>query len=160
MLGFHALTTRLADTRFGVAALALTLALVPACKKDKGTETPGSDGGSAPPPGSAAADLVKAAQTNELIRLANEDLAKGRYVSAAKRAEEALASDEENADAYAILGASRWRAGDFVASTEAYEKAVEIDPKNYGAVFGLIRNLQAKGAHERSIELADVLLGS
>lgn len=158
MLGFHALTTRLADTRFGVAALALTLALVPACKKDKGTETPGSDGGSAPPPGSAAADLVKAAQTNELIRLANEDLAKGRYVSAAKRAEEALASDEENADAYAILGASRWRAGDFVASTEAYEKAVEIDPKNYGAVFGLIRNLQAKGAHERSIELADVLL--
>jgi tetratricopeptide (TPR) repeat protein len=158
MLGFQALTTRLADTRFGVAALALTLALAPACKKNKGTDAPDSGGSSAPAPGSAAEDLVKKAQTNELIRLANEDLSKGRYVSAAKRAEEALASDEANADAYAILGASRWRAGDFVGSTEAYEKAVELDAKNFGAVFGLIRNLQAKGDHNRAIELADGLL--
>lgn len=159
MLGFQALTTRLADTRLGVAALALTLALVPACKKSKGTDTPESGGGvDTASADQKTEDRVEAARANELINLANKDLANGRYVSAAKRADEALAADENNADAYAILGASRWRAGDFVGSTEAYEKAVEIDPKNYGAVFGLVRNLQASGSHSRAIELADALL--
>lgn len=160
MLGFHALTTRLADTRFGIAALALTLAVVPACnKKSKGTEAPGGDGGAAAASDdSESGDLVRKARSNELIRLANDDLAKGRYVSAAKRAEEALESDEANADAYAILGASRWRAGDFVGSTQAYEKAVELDAKNFGAVLGLGRNLQAAGAHTRAIEIQDALL--
>ena len=48
MLGFHALTTRLADTRFGIAALALTLAAAPACgKKSKGTDAPDSGGAAA-----------------------------------------------------------------------------------------------------------------
>ncbi len=157
MLGIQALTTRLADTRLGAAALALTLAVAPACKKSKGTDAPDSGGPESIPEGPAG-DLVREARTNELIRLANEDLAKGRYVSAAGRAEEALETDENNADAYAILGASRWRAGDFTASTQAYEKAVELDAKNFGAVFGLARNLQASGDHRRAIELQDVLL--
>lgn len=159
MLGFHALTTRLADTRFGIAALALTLAAAPACdKKSKGTDAPDSGGASAPSDDGAAGDLVTKARTNELLRLANEDLAKGRYVSAAKRAEEALEKDANNADAYAILGTSSWRAGDFVASTAAYEKSVELDAKNFGGVLGLGRNLQAAGAHARAIELLDVLV--
>jgi len=157
MLGFHALTTRLADTRFGIAALALTLAVAPACKKSKGTDAPGS-GGAAPAADGAAGDRINKARTNELIRLANDDLAKGRYISAAKRAEEALEADDASADAYAILGASRWRAGDFEGSTTAYEKAVELDAKNFGAVLGLGRNLQAAGAHTRAIELQDGLL--
>ena len=159
MLGFHAQTTRLADTRFGIVALALTLAAAPACgKKSKGSDVPGSTGGSKPDPDSTAGKMVEKARTNELIRLANDDLSKGRYISAAKRAEEALAADEENADAYAILGASRWRAGDFAKSTEAYEKAVALDPKNYGAVLGLARNLQAEGNYLRAVELQDALL--
>lgn len=159
MLGFHALTTRLADTRFGIVALALTLAAAPACgKKSKGTDAPDSGGAAAAPTDSATGDLVAKARTNELLRLANEDLAKGRYVSAAKRAEEALEKDANNADAYAILGTSSWRAGDFVASTAAYEKSVELDAKNFGGVLGLGRNLQAAGAHARAIELLDVLV--
>ncbi len=160
MLGFHALTTRLADTRFGIVALALTLAAAPACgKKSKGTDAPDSGGAAAGSSDSGAAgDLVAKARTNELLRLANEDLAKGRYVSAAKRAEEALEKDANNADAYAILGTSSWRAGDFVASTAAYEKSVELDAKNFGGVLGLGRNLQAAGAHQRAIELLDVLV--
>lgn len=160
MLGFHALTTRLADTRVGIAALALTLAAAPACdKKSEGTDAPDSGvAAAAPSNDGAAGDLVAKARSNELLRLANEDLAKGRYVSAAKRAEEALEKDANNADAYAILGRSSWRAGDFLASTAAYEKSVELDPKNFGGVLGLGRNLQAAGAHERAIELLDVLV--
>jgi len=159
MLGFHALTTRLADTRFGIVALALTLAAAPACgKKSKGTDAPDSGGAAGSTDTGAAGDLVAKARTNELLRLANEDLAKGRYVSAAKRAEEALEKDASNADAYAILGTSSWRAGDFVASTAAYEKSVELDAKNFGGVLGLGRNLQAAGAHQRAIELLDVLV--
>ncbi len=159
MPGFQALTTRLADTRFGVAALALTLAVAPACKKEKGTDAPGGSGAAS---SSSSEDgtnkLVTQARTNELLRLANEDLAKGRYVSASKRAQEALDKDANNADAYAILGTSQWRAGDFVASTAAYEKAVELDAKNFGGVLGLSRNLQAAGGHSRAIELLDTLI--
>ncbi|MGH1345184.1 MAG: hypothetical protein ACRBN8_26720 [Nannocystales bacterium] len=160
MLGFHALTTRLADTRFGIAALALTLAAAPACgKKSKGTDAPDSGGAAASSSDDGGTgDRIAKARTNELLRLANEDLAKGRYVSAAKRAEEALEKDANSADAYAILGTSSWRAGDFVASTAAYEKSVELDAKNFGGVLGLGRNLQAAGAHQRAIELLDVLV--
>ncbi|MEM6295027.1 MAG: hypothetical protein AAGA54_27390 [Myxococcota bacterium] len=158
MLGFHALTSRLADTRVGVAALALTLAVVPACKKSKGTDAPGGGGGGAAASDDKTADLVKAAKSNKLIELANADLAKGRYVSAAKRAEEALAENDGNADAYAILGAARWRSGDFVGSSEAYEKSIGIDNKNFGAVLGYGRNLQAAGQHVRALELQDALL--
>ncbi len=159
MPGFQALTTRLADTRFGVAALALTLATAPACKKEKGTDAPDS-GGAAPSSSSddGGKSLVEQARTSELIKLANADLTNGRYVSAAKRAQEALDGNAENADAYAVLGTAYWRAGDYVGSTEAYEKAVALDPKNFGAVLGLGRNLQAAGQHARAIELQDVLL--
>ncbi len=46
-----------------------------------------------------------------LVDLANEDLKKGRFVSTQRKANEALAGDPKNADAYAVLGAAAWRAG-------------------------------------------------
>lgn len=109
------------------------------------------------------ADRQKAAEKAKaqgLLELANEDLKNGRYVSARKRAEQALDSDAENADAYAVLGAAAWRAGDLTASTTAYEQAVEKDPKNFGALLGLARNRQAQGDHTSAIELADRVIAS
>ncbi len=141
------------------ATLALGLVSLPACGKKK-------DGESANPDEAASAEEVQAAidkakkeaRVSQLVDLANQDLAKGRYVTAAERAETALAENPDNADAYAVLGAARWRAGDFAGSTEAYEKALEIDEKNYGAALGMGRNLQTAGKHVEAAELQDKLL--
>ncbi len=57
-----------------------------------------------------------------------------------------------------MIGAARWRAGDFTASTDAFEKAIEIEPKNYGAALGLARNYQVIGRDSDSIELLDRVL--
>lgn len=142
--------------RLSLLVLAAALVAVPACKK-KGKGTSG-------PPQSQEdiekkiGDAKKSAKAAGLIDLANKDLASGRYVSATKRAEEALATNPEDADAHAVLGAARWRAGDFVGSTEAYRKAVEVNPKNFGAVLGLARNLQAAGQHKEAADLQDALI--
>jgi tetratricopeptide (TPR) repeat protein len=96
--------------------------------------------------------------TSTLIRLANEDLAEGRWVSAKRRAEETLARDPGNADAYTVLGAAYWRGGDYAASTAAYEAALAREPDNFGAGVALGRNLQAAGAHARAVALQDRLL--
>jgi tetratricopeptide (TPR) repeat protein len=96
--------------------------------------------------------------TSTLIRLANDNLAAGRWASARRRAEETLARDPDNADAYAVLGAAYWRGGDYVASTAAYEAALARQPDNFGAGVGLGRNLQATGAHARALALQDRLL--
>ena len=141
-----------------LAALAV-LAAAPACKKNKESDAPGGSGAATKEEVAAAVkDAQQKAKVAGLIDLANKDLGNGRYVSAAKRADEALAENPDNADAYAVLGAARWRAGDFEASTAAYRKALEVDPKNYGAALGLARNLQAIGQHTEAIELQDRLL--
>lgn len=147
---------------FRTARLALACAValsLPACKKKDGdTENPGGGGASA----DAIAKQIEAAKAEAkvagLVDLANKDLVAGRYVSATKRAEEALADDENNADAYAIIGAARWRAADFQGSTEAYEKALEIDPKNYGAALGVARNYQAVGRDKDAVAVLDTVL--
>lgn len=143
--------------RLGMALLALGLLGAPACKKGKGTNDPGA-GMSKEEVEKAISEAKKEAKVAGLVDLANKDLANGRHVSATKRAEEALDENPKNADAHAILGAARWRAGDFTGSTEAYEKALEIEPENFGAALGLARNLQTAGAHDEAIELADRLL--
>ncbi len=150
----------LASRRLGVAVLAFGLLALPACgkKKGEGTENPGGGGKSAE---QVKADIEKAkkeAKVSQLVDLANKDLANGRYKAAAKLADEALAENPNNADAYTILGASHWRAGDFEASNEAYRKAIDIDAKNYGAVLGLARNLQAEGKHLEAAALQDAVL--
>lgn len=143
--------------RLSLLVLAAALVAVPACKK-KGKK------GSAAPQQSQEdiekkiGDAKKVAKAAGLIDLANKDLASGRYVSATKRAEEALETNPEDADAHAVLGAARWRAGDYVGSTEAYRKAVELGPKNFGAVLGLARNLQASGQHKEAADLQDALI--
>ncbi|MEE9386741.1 MAG: tetratricopeptide repeat protein [Nannocystaceae bacterium] len=140
------------------AATLLTVAMaiaVAACAKDKAATTPPAETGSG---GGSAVDAAKLAETAGLIEVANIDLGNGRFVSARKRAEEALAADPNNADAYAVLGAAQWRAGKYAASTEAYQKAVDLDPNNFGANQGLGRNLQVAGQHEDAIKLQDKLI--
>ncbi len=149
--------------RVGAAVLTLGLALgllaLPACGKEgKGTENPENGGKTAE---QVKADIDKAksaAKVSQLVELANKDLANGRYKAAAKLADEALAENPNNADAYTILGASHWRAGDFEASNQAFRKALEIDPNNYGAVLGMARNLQAEGKHVEAAALQDAVL--
>lgn len=157
MLSLDALAPRTLH-RLGVIALACGLAVMPACKGGKGSKRPGK-GPSQADIERAVEEAKKQAKSNTLIDIANADLAEGRYVSARKRAEEALESNPDDADAYAVLGAAQWRAGDYTGSTEAYEKAIELNDKNYGAALGLARNLQAAGQHARAIELADTLIG-
>lgn len=140
-------------------ALGLSLAALPGCKKKKDSEAPGGGGNSKAAVEQAIKDAQQEAKVAGLVDLANKDLGNGRYVSAAKRADEALAENPDNADAHAVLGAARWRAGDFEGSTQAYRQALEAEPKNYGAALGLARNLQAIGQHTEAIELMDRLLG-
>jgi len=142
------------------ATLALGLVSLPACgKKTEGESTNPEEGASSAAEVEAAIDKAKQdARVSQLVDLANEDLAKGRYVTAAKRADEALAENPDNADAHTVLGAARWRAGDFEGSTQAYRNALELDPKNYGAALGLGRNLQTIGQHEEAAALQDPLL--
>ncbi len=142
--------------RLPIAALALTLL---ACGKKEGEETTNPEGAASA--AQVQAEIAKAkqeAKASELIVLANKDLANGRYIAAAKLADEAIEENPDNADAYAVLGASRWRAGDFEGSNDAYRQALELDEKNYGAALGLARNLQTAGKHLEAAALQDTLL--
>ncbi len=138
-----------------VASLVIALA---ACGKKGETQNPDGKGSS-----SAGGDNIEEAKakakSNTLIEQANDDLSRGRYVSAREKANDALAADSNNADAYAVLGASHWRAGDYEASTKAFKEAIEIDKANFGALLGLARNLQAAGNHKEAIDLADQAAG-
>lgn len=146
--------TSIRSHRLAAFGLALGLALSSGCGKNgKGTENP--EEGDAASTAQIEAEIRKAqqeAKVSQLVQLANKDLANGRYVSASKLADEALEENPDNADAYAVLGAAKWRAGDFEGSTEAYRQALEIDDKNFGAVLGLSNNLQAMGRHREALE--------
>ncbi len=136
--------------RFAIT-LCLTLA---ACKdKGKGSSVPGQGGAQ---PSSSA--VVASATQKQLVDLANEDLAKGRWVSAMKRADETLATNPRNADAHTVRAAALWRAGDFTGSTDAYRKALQSEPKHFGASLGIARNLQAIGQHTEAIQHMDALI--
>jgi len=141
-----------------VLALAVLTLAAPACKKAD-TTAPGDNKGVTVEQAEAnRAKKQKEAMAQSLVGLANEDLAVGRWSSARERAQRALESDPNDADAYAVLGAANWRAGDYAASTKAFKEALELDPKNFGATVGLGRNYQAAGDHKAAIELADKLL--
>lgn len=103
-------------------------------------------------------DASQRARTATWVELANGDLARGRYRSAIRRAEAALAENAQSPDAHTVLGAAHWRAGDVEASTAAYETALAHEPLHFGATLGLGRNLQARGALERAAALQDPLL--
>lgn len=141
-----------------VLALAVLTLAAPACKKAD-TTAPGENKGiTVEEADKRRTEKQKEATARSLVGLANEDLAVGRWFSARERAQRALESDPNDADAYAVLGAANWRAGDYVASTKAFKEALELDPKNFGATVGLGRNYQAVGDHKAAIELADKLL--
>ncbi|HEY0137534.1 MAG TPA: tetratricopeptide repeat protein [Nannocystis sp.] len=139
-----------------LALVVLTLA-VPACKKS-GTNAPGGKGVTVEEQDKKRAAAQQDAKARTLVGLANEDLSKGRWFSARERAKRALEAEPNNADAFAILGAANWRAGDYAASTKAFKEALELDAKNFGAAVGLGRNYQAAGDHKSAIELQDKLL--
>ena len=154
------LRTRLV-TGMSVVAAAAMLATVPACDKKGGAGTKNPNKGkSQEQVDKERKEIMEKAKLQGLVDLANEELGRGRFMSAMRRAEEALAENPNNADAHAIIGAAKWRAGDFEGSTEAFEKALEIDAKNFGAVQGLGRNLQASGDHTRALELQDGLIAT
>jgi tetratricopeptide (TPR) repeat protein len=143
---------------FGPLALGLLLAL---------SGCAGKKGGTASPRGKSKADVeaeqtkaAEIAKVQGLVELANTDLGNGRYVSARKRAEEAIAANPNNADAYTVLGAAEWRAGNFESSTEAYRKAVEIDPKNFGAAVDLSRNLRAMSQFDEALKVLEPVIAS
>ncbi len=137
-----------------IFALALSLSAC-AGKKKGGADAPGEEGGTSE---AQQEQDIKDAQVATLIDLANADLRAGKHQKARERANEALATDSNNADAYAVLGAADWRSGDFDSSTKNYKEALEIDPKNFGAALGLARSHQTLGDHQKALELADSLL--
>lgn len=143
---------------FGPLALGLVLALSGCAGKKGGATSPGGKTKEqVEAEQTAAAEQAKVAG---LIELANADLGKGRYVSARKRAEEALAGNPNNADAYTVLGAAEWRAGNFEASTAAYRKAIEIEPKNFGAAVDLSRNLRAMSAYDEALKVLEPVIAA
>lgn len=146
--------------RLGLTCLlALSLASV-ACGKKDGTTAPGEKGISVEEADKRRAAAQKAAKADTLVQLANQDLAKGRWSSARDRAKRALEAESNNADAYAVLGAASWRAGDFEGSTRAFKEALELDRKNFGAAVGLGRNYQAVGDHAAALALQDTILAA
>lgn len=142
-----------------LALVVLTLA-APACKKAETTAPGGKKGLTVEEADKQRAIAREKAKANTLVGLANSDLSKGRWFSARERAKRALESNPNDADAFAVIGAANWRAGDFEASTKAFKEALEIDPKNFGAAVGLGRNYQAVGDHKAAIELQDKLLAA
>jgi tetratricopeptide (TPR) repeat protein len=143
-----------------LALVVLTLA-APACKKS-GTSAPGggSKGLTVAESDAKRTTAQGVAKARTLVGLANEDLSKGRWVSARERAKRALETEPNNADAFAVLGAANWRAGDYEGSTRAFKEALELDAKNFGAAVGLARNYQAAGDHKSAIELQDKILAA
>lgn len=143
-----------------LSILGLLVAMTACGKKQEGgTQAPDATEGSIAAGVDAKNKASKdKAKTETLISQANADLSRGRYISARAKANDALAVNPNNADAYAVLGASFWRGGDFEASTKAYKEAIELDARNFGATLGLARNYQALGNHKEAIALADVVL--
>lgn len=136
----------------------LALSSAPGCaKKGEGSNAPGKSKADV----EAEKEKAKAAaKVNTLIVQANEALTAGRYVTARKIAEDALAENPDNADAHVVLGAAAWRAGDFDASTEALRKAMEIDPKNFGGGIALSRNLRAASDYQGALDVLEPVIAA
>ena len=132
------LRSLLRPTTLAIAASLMLAA--PACGKKKDDSSNLPDGKTKEQFEAERAEAAKQAKALGLLDLANQELNAGRFVSARKRAEEALETNPKNADAHAILGAAAWRGGDYAASTEAYKKALELDPANFGAIDGKTAN--------------------
>lgn len=132
------------------------VSLVAACSRPGSSPSPAPPVSAAPP--ISLDEAKQSARSEALLELANDDLTKGRFLAAKRRAEEALAQDPGLADAHAVIGAAQWRAGDIDASTRAFEQALALNATHFGASLGLARNLQTQGAHRSAAELLEPLL--
>jgi len=137
-------------------SLGLLLALSGCSKKGGGTKGP--SGMSEEEVEQKKKEAQAQAKVNALIVQANEALRAGRYVTATKIAEDALAENDQNADGWVVLGAANWSAGNYEASTEALQKAMEIDPTNFGGAIALARNLRAGAEYEQSLAVLEPLV--
>jgi tetratricopeptide (TPR) repeat protein len=142
----------------GLLAMGSVAGLTGCSKKGGGSNTPG--GKSKEDVEAEKAKAKAAAKVNTLIVQANEALVAGRYVTARKIAEDALAENPDNADAYVVLGAAAWRAGDFDASTAALRKAMELDPKNFGGGVALSRNLRAASQYQEALTVLEPVIAA
>jgi tetratricopeptide (TPR) repeat protein len=156
MLSFRRVLAR----SFGPLTLGLLLA-VSGCagKKGEGTDAP-SGGKTKEQLEAEKEEAKKVAVVNQLIVQANESLANGRYMTAREIAEDALSRNPNNADAYVVLGAAAWRAGNFEESTTALRKAMELDPKNFGGAVALSRNLRAASQYAESLSVLEPVIAA
>ncbi|HVI02389.1 MAG TPA: tetratricopeptide repeat protein [Enhygromyxa sp.] len=155
MLSFRSVLAR----SLGPVSLGLLLAATGcAGKKGEGTDTP--KGKTKEQLDAEKEEAKKAAVVNQLIVQANESLALGRYMTAREIAEDALSRNPNNADAYVVLGAAAWRAGNFDESTESLRKALELDPKNYGGAVALARNLRAASQYAESLAVLEPVIAA
>ncbi|HLT40703.1 MAG TPA: tetratricopeptide repeat protein [Enhygromyxa sp.] len=145
---------------FGPLTLGLLLAATGCAKKGDGTTAPLGKGKSKAELEAEKEKAKATAVVNQLIVQANESLAAGRYMTAREIAEEALSRNPDNADAYVVLGAAAWRAGNFAESTESLRKAMELDPKNFGGAVALARNLRAASQYEESLAVLEPVIAA
>ncbi len=145
---------------FGPLTLGLLLAATGCAKNGEGTSEPKAKGKTKEELEAEKAAAKKTAAVNQLVAQANEALSMGRYVTARQIAEDALSRNPDNADAYVILGASAWRAGNFDESTQNFRKALELDPKNFGGAVALARNLRAASEYEESLTVLDPVIAA
>jgi hypothetical protein len=155
MLSFRRVLAR----SFGPLSLGLLLA-VSGCagKKGEGTESP--QGKTKEQLEKEKEEAKKAAVLNQLIVQANASLQSGRYMTAREIAEDALSRNPNNADAYVVLGAAAWRAGNFDESTSSLRKAMELDPKNFGGAVALARNLRAASQYAESLAVLEPVIAA
>ena len=144
------------------ALLALTVLVgASACEKSGSVSTnPGDESAETNPAAGGGASAQSATKAATLVDLANTELGHGRYQSARKRAEEALASNPKNVQAHAILGQAKMREGDYDAALEAFKNGSEIDPADFSNAIAYARALQMRGSHEEAIAVLDAQIAS
>ena len=155
MLSFRSVLAR----SLGPVSLGLLLA-VSGCAGKKGEGTDSPKGKTKEQLEAEKEEAKKVAVLNQLIVQANESLQNGRYVTAREIAEDALSRNPDNADAYVVLGAAAWRAGNYQESTEALRKALELDPKNYGGAVAMARNLRAASQYAESLAVLEPVIAA
>jgi Flp pilus assembly protein TadD len=58
----------------------------------------------------------------------------GNYVDAAQKLEEIVDANDENAEAYFLLGVARFNLGEYELARSAFERALELDPERAASV--------------------------
>ena len=79
----------------------------------------------------------------------------GRHAEADEELERALRADAADAASHRLLAVSRRARGDLAGASASFERAVELDPWDQEALFGLANTLIASGDRERGQRLLE-----